>query len=361
MVARTASLIVRAIRLAPVLSCLFAGCTCSSGPVVSPTPTATPTSRATQPPPTVPHPTDTPVPPPPAATSTLPPAPNPEVTANAADSACGDYVAVLSGKKQDKALLENPAVRALAQQAPDLVKCGAVRLDSEALCMLLGSDPEQGLTKECVLMQELFHELRAYPKSHSFFMTETEWRGCHASPLAPICDALREALRSGDASKCALKADFRSVCRGMLTNLDEVQCGVVGPHVKRIMEARCRAAVTLDASVCHIEGADEKRTHGAKFDFKELFKGGEDECKQKTEERAFLGKGLNVLAESGPPRERELAKAALGQTDACAPYARAAMESCKGSSPGASVPAGTSPPAGNGPGSAPAGNQGNPN
>lgn len=363
MVSRTTTLIVCAIRLVPILSFGFAGCTCSGGPAVNPTPTVPPTSRAAAIPPTVPRPTETPVPAPPTApaeaTSTLPPAPNAGGTAGEASSACEGYVAVLSGKKQDKASMDNPTVRALAQQVPDLVSCGAVRLDSEALCMLLGTDPQQGQTQQCLTQQGLFHELRAYPKKPSFFMTESEWRGCQDSPLAPVCDTLRQALRSGDATKCALKDDFQSICRKQITDLNEAQCRIVGPWMKRVTEAKCRAMVTLDKAACQVEQADLKSGEFSK-DMPEFFKEAEGECKQKTEDRAFLGKGLNAIAESGPARERELAKAALGQADACAPFAQAAMDSCKGSGAGAPAPAGTSPPAGNEPGSTPAGNQGNP-
>ena len=328
MVSRTATRIVRAIRLVPVLSCMFAGCTCSSGPPVSPTPTVTPEPRATQTRSSVPHPTVTPVPPPPAApaaaTSTLPPKPNATATASAASSVCEGYVAVLSGKKQDKALLDNPAVQALAQQAPDLVKCGAVRLDSEALCMLLGSDAEKGRTKECLSMRAIFHELRTYPKGRSFYMLDSDWRDCHAGPFAPICDALREAMRSGDASKCVLTADFRSICRSVMADLKESQCRKMGPEIKRVMEARCRAHATVNASACHLEAAK-----GDLFEQRVRFlTEAEDECRRAVEERASMGKGLSALAESGSPDERELAKAALSQADACTLYARPVMDAC---------------------------------
>ncbi len=363
MVSRVASLIVRAIQIAPLVACLSASYSCSNMFGGSPTVTPTPTTRSTATRTKAPVPTDTPKPAAPEAAAPAPPTPNVEATASTARTACEGYVAVLSGKKQDKAALDDRAVQGLARQVPDLAACGAVARDSDELCMLLGPNAEQGQTKDCVLARELFHELRAYPNTHSFYMTEQEWSGCHGSPFAPICDALRQALRSGDANKCVLTADFQSICRKQLSELTESQCRAVGPAMKTAMETKCRAMVTVDKSVCHLKEADVK-----KFDFKgseDFFKESEAECKRKTEDRALLGKGLRALAESGPPREREFAKAALGQTDACATYAKAAMDSCAGGTLGTpvagtpglggAVPSGTSSPTGNSSGSAPGG------
>lgn len=360
MVSRTADLIVRAIRVAPLVGGLFAVCSCSNMLGGSPTVTPTPTTRSTATRTSVPPPTNTPKVSAPEVAPPVPPTPNVEATVSAGHTACEGYVALLSGSKQDKALLNTPEVQGLAKQVPDLVACGAVARDSDELCMLLGSDTEQGRTKDCVLAQGLFHELRAYPNTHSFYMPEVDWKGCHASPFAPICDALRQALRSGDASKCTLTGDFQSICRNQLPELNESQCRAVGPAMKKAMETKCRAMVALDKSLCHLSEAEVK-----KFAFQgaqDFFKGSEDECKQKTEDRALLGKGLKVLAQSGPPRERELAKAALGQADACASYAKAAMDSCtagNAGTPAAETPtpgaSETSPPTGGSAGAAPGG------
>lgn len=359
MVSRTATLIMRAIRMAPVVTCVFAGCTCSGGPGTTPPPTATAAPRATQTPVRVAPVTNTPV----AQaqpTATAPPTPNVEATRSAARPACEGYVAVLSGEKQDEALLNDPAVRALAPQVPDLVTCGAVRLDSEAHCMLLGSDREQNEIRACRQAQSLFHELRLHPKSPAFFMTDADWHACHDSPLAPVCDSLRDAFRSGDVSKCTLTQDFQAICRKQIPELNESQCRIVGPWMKRVTDAKCRAMVTLDTKACHAEQRDLKSGDLSK-QMPDFFKEAEDECRQKTEELAPLGKGLSGLAESGPPRERALAQATLGKADACAAYAQAAIEVCvQGSQaappeagtppPGAPVPAGTSQPTGNAPG-----------
>ena len=226
--------------------------------------------------------------------------------------------------------------------------------------MLLGSDREKGHTKECVQTVGLFHEVRAYPKGRSFYMIDTEWRGCQGSPYAPICEAFRDALRSGNASKCAFKADYAAVCHGLIPDLNKSQCTIVAPWIQRVTEAKCRAAISLDKSACRVDKSDLKSGELAKY-MPDFFKGAEDECTQKTEERAFLGKGLKVLAESGSPQQRELAKAALGQADACATYSKTAMATCMegppGAAPSSETPAPSEiPPAAKAPDSAAPGN-----
>jgi hypothetical protein len=59
----------------------------------------------------------------------------------------------------------------------------------------------------------------------------------------------------------------------------------------------------------------------------------EEACRRNIESRAFLAQGLKALAESGRLRERELARAALQQADACETYAQTALQSCTGATP----------------------------
>jgi hypothetical protein len=103
---------------------------------------------------------------------------------------------------------------------------------------------------------------------------------CRTDPkLAPFCDRLRQAARSGDPDECTGTGD---------------------------QESGCRAALLLDESRCG-------KTEG---------------CKKAIEANRVFSKGLKALAESGPPRERALAKAALGDADACTSFAEAAVGVC---------------------------------
>src|SRR5262249_42208398 len=156
-----------------VLTCVFVGCTGSSRAAAEPTPPATPINGAPQVPPVVPHPTDTAVAAPPSAPATPLPTPN----AGAANSACEGYVAVLSGKKQDKALLATPEVQKLAAGAQDLVACGAVMLDSDEFCKQLGKDK----VTTCRDRWSIFHELRAHPDGRGFIFTDFEYETCRTS------------------------------------------------------------------------------------------------------------------------------------------------------------------------------------
>jgi hypothetical protein len=296
----------------------------------------------------VPRQTDTPPPPPPAAVET-PPAPAPPPADAAVDpakrAACEGYVAILSGRKQDPAALDKPDLQAIA--TADLVMCGAVRSDSDVMCKRL-MPVEHGPSAACLQMQAIFHELRTYPGKHSFMFDDFDWNDCHGVPaLATYCDTLRAALRSGNASDCAQVGDGESICRAYMT-VDKSLCHVTG----KLAEVE-------------IELPDRKKGEPAKVKVKEAL---EEGCRQNIESRAFLAKGLKALAESGPARERELAKAALQQADACETYAQAALQSCTGIGPtqapgaadsnapapappaaGTPVSSGKSPPTGNPP------------
>ncbi len=209
------------------------------------------------------------------------PAPSPDPKAA---SSCEEYVAVLSGKKKDDALLADPKVRAFAARSFDLVACRAVATDSDAPCALI---PEQ--ESECRYLRSVLHELRTNPQGRSFMFPPAKYEMCQTDPeLKPFCDRLRDAARSGNPNECGGTGD---------------------------QEISCRAALTLDKSLC----AEAKDPDG---------------CKKAIEASELFGKGLKALAESGPARERALAKAALGEADACASFARAAVGSCPGPTAG---------------------------
>jgi hypothetical protein len=204
-------------------------------------------------------------------------------------------VAVLAGTKKNDAVLADPKLQELAARSFDLVVCRAVATDSDAPCALI---PDQ--KDECRILRSILHELRTNPKGRSFVFPDVKYEMCRTDPeLAPICDRLRDAARSGDPDKCAGIGDE---------------------------EASCRAMITLDASRCG-KGKD-------------LFG-----CRKVIEANQLFAKGLKGLAESGPARERAFAKAALGEADACKPFVQATMGSCPGPTPvtGASVTTTTVP------------------
>ena len=141
-------------------------------------------------------------------------------------SACERYVAAVSGRAK-LALLDDPEVGTLAAQAPgDLVMCGAVRSDSDALCERL-LPVEHGPGGACQHMRSIFHELRS-AGGRSFMFDDRDWEGCRVIPLFPaLCDSLRKAMRSADPRDCAATDGAESICR---------------------------AYIALDKSLCHAEG-----------------------------------------------------------------------------------------------------------
>jgi hypothetical protein len=189
-------------------------------------------------------------------------------------------VAVLSGKKKDDALLGDPKVKAVLARSFDLVACRAVAADSDEPCALVSEQRD-----ECRLLRGVFHELRANPQGRSYVFPDVKYEMCRSDPkLAPICDRLRDAARSGDPNECTGTGS---------------------------QETDCRAALKLDPSLC--EKAEDP-----------------DGCRKGIEFNRVFAPGLRALADSGPPREQALAKAALGDADACTPFAEAAVGSCTG-------------------------------
>jgi len=298
MITRTAKLSTRAIRLVPAVMCLFAGCTCSSKLWSNPTPS--PTVAA------APSPTKTALPPTPTSASQV--APTEAAPTNLPDAVdprravCERYVAVLSGRNKDAAAIDNPEVKALAMEAPDLVVCGAVATDSDELCTQF-LPPEHGPSMKCRYSRAIFHELRAYPHGNSFLISDVDLEEMAPLMTAAVWDTFRQAVRSGDSGQCTQTGDLESMCRAYLS-LDTSLCRVTGK--------------TGEVEITFPKGEGKGKLSTVL----------ENKCKREIADRAFLAKGLKDIAESGPASERVYAKAALGQTDACAPYAQAAMDAC---------------------------------
>ena len=248
--------------------------------------------------------------------------PTPDAAALAAQrSECERYMVVLSGRSADAKLMQEPRIREFAAAAPDLVTCGAVRKNSEDLCKTLlsgtGSDSTgsgfipEGPYKNCREQWATFNELRTHPEGRSFMFNDINLQGCRSvTEMAPLCDGIRAAMRSGDPQKCASLGKLESICR---------------------------AYVTLDTKLCKSGDPNDPYAKNAAAD-----------CVKKIQSKAVLAKGLKELAASGPPRERELAKAALGQADACASLEQEAVKACAAATPvpPPPPPAGTSPAAG---------------
>lgn len=206
------------------------------------------------------------------------PPPEPTPAANPATARCEEYIAVLSGKKKDDAMLKDPKVKAIVARSFDLVACRAVAADSDEPCALV---PDQ--KDECRLLRGVYHELRTNPQGRAFTFPDVKYEMCKSDrKLAPVCDRLRDAARSGDPNECAGTGS---------------------------QETDCRAAITLDESRC----AKAEDPHG---------------CRKGIEFNRVFAKGLQALAESGPEREQALAKAALGDADACTKFAQAALGFC---------------------------------
>jgi hypothetical protein len=281
---------------------LFSGCTCSEEEAPVAPPPAAPIAANT---PTAVVPTE------PSAAgaagqeSPVPPA-SPTMDSSAQRTVCDGYVAAIA--RQDAARLESPELRAFAVTAPDLVACAAVAADSDALCDKL-LPVETGPTMMCKHTRAIFHELRHHPNTRSFMFNEIDWKGCRGVPGVPatVCDGIRDALRAGNAEDCVKAGDGKSLCL---------------------------AYMAADASLCRVEGQlltaefkfpDPKEGEPAIIKIKDA---AEETCRKAIESRSFLSQGLQSLAASGPPRERALAKAALGDAAACSELAKSAVEAC---------------------------------
>lgn len=200
--------------------------------------------------------------------------------------ACDKYAEVLAGKKKGSAMLADPQLKLIALSAVDLAKCGAVAADSDELCKILSGQA----VDDCRATRAQFHELRTNPKGRAFLMTDIDYENCRKEKeTAPFCDGIREAARTGDPNKCP----------------------------KSFLEGFCRGIISLDKSQCVAAGKIEDKESGKAA------------CEKIIDRHQHMAKGLKELAAAGSPMEREMAKAALGQADACKPYEKDAIKTCE--------------------------------
>jgi hypothetical protein len=262
---------------------------------------------------------------------------SPDAARSKSAAQCEHDVGVLAGREKDPKLLKEPGIRSLAARAPDVVTCAAVRADSDDACGLL----EKEAGDSCLSTRAIFHELRAYPNGRSYLFDERKYRQCKQQGVqkggmpVQVCDALQKALRSGDPAQCVINADFAAVCReaaraGTLDKqLDKSRCDTDGPQIKQMLEAECRALVNLDASACETPGPRHEEMA--------------QQCRGNVDAGKKYGKGLKDLAESGSPRDQELAKAALDDPKACETFTKSAVDDCTAFT-AAAAGAGTAPP-----------------
>jgi len=250
-----------------------------------------------------------------ATTPTMPAGMTPAATTPAAtasptvDSAkralCERYAAAISGQAKERALLEKAEVKGLAQKVPDLAVCGAVTQDSDEACNVLEGD----MRFMCRSYRALLHEMRK-PQGRSYLFTDVHYELCKSvKEVAPFCDAVRAAFRSGDPNKCPTVAPVHNPVHPFMS---KASAGGPPPVVN------CRAYVSLDPSLCHGEGPDAKAMV--------------EECRRDLAHHADLAKGLKAMTKSESESEpmRALASAALGKGDACKPVVQAAVDVCMG-------------------------------
>jgi hypothetical protein len=231
-----------------------------------------------------------------------------------------DARALTSGDKGAKkpAGAADPATRTANA---DLVTCTAVLADSDEPCARLDEESADNCRRD----RAAFHEMRAYPNGPSFMLDDRKFEECKKNAaMAPVCEAVRKALRSGDPKQCVLNADFEALCRSD-ADLDATKCATEAPRLKALLEGQCRAMVTLDESACDVPGPRHE----------EMAK----QCRDDIKANKAYGKGLKQLAKSGAPREKELAKAALEEADACKTFTQSAVDACLEASPAAAAAA----------------------
>ena len=224
---------------------------------------------------------------------------------------CEKLAKVLAGKDKDPELLKRAGAPSETMRASnaDLVTCTAVLADSEEPCARLSEGDA-----DCRRDQAKFHELRAYPNGKGFMLDDRKFEECKKNTaMAPVCETVRKALRAGDPSQCVFTADFEAICRSA-EGMDPSKCATDGPQLKTMLEGHCRALVTLDESACDVPGPHQEQMT--------------QQCRDDIKASKPYGKGLKEMASSGSPREKELAKAALKDADACKAFTQSAVDAC---------------------------------
>ena len=225
---------------------------------------------------------------------------------------CERLARTLAGGDKDPELLKKADASAPATRTAnaDLATCSAVLADSDEPCTRLDKESADNCRRD----RALFHEMRAYPNGPSYMLDDRKFEECKQNAaMAPVCEGLRKAFRSGEPSDCVLNADFEAICRSD-SDLDASKCATEGPQLKALLEGQCRAMVTLDESACDVAGP--RHAEMAK------------QCRDDIKANKAYGKGLKQLAKSGAGREKELAKAALKETDACKAFNKSAVDAC---------------------------------
>lgn len=249
----------------------------------------------------------------------------PGATKKTVDSAerakCQSVAAAFGKRTANSALLGSPEARVLGMQNPQLVMCTAVLTDSDEPCKRY-LPVEHGPSNGCLQLRAIFHELRTYPGKPTYMFTDLDWQLCRNNPdFTEACDKLRAALRSGNEKECAGIGIGEPLCRAAFSG-DKAKCDL------KVVVAKSEVA-----------RPDPKQGEPKTLNVAEMIAG---DCHEKLETRAWLKDGLKQLAESAPPQERALARAALGQADACSELVDQAVARC---APGDKEPAGESTPA----------------
>jgi hypothetical protein len=238
--------------------------------------------------------------------------PSPIIQKGLSRANCERLAKVLAGKEKDPDLLKRAGepVGAARAASSDLVTCMAVLADSDEPCTRLGKEEADN----CRHDRATFHELRTYPNGKGFMLDERKYEECKQNAaLAPVCDTVRKALRSGDPNQCVLKADFEAICRSD-SGMDASKCATEAPQLKTMLEGHCRALVTLDEAACDVPGPHHEEMSR--------------QCRADVKAGQVYGKGLKELASSGTAREKELAKAALKDPSACKALTESAVDAC---------------------------------
>jgi hypothetical protein len=244
----------------------------------------------------------------------------PKAVGSAAPTKCQKIAEALGKRTADAALLNSADAHAVGLQNPELVMCSAVLTDSDEPCKrYLPSG--QGPSNACLQLRAIFHELKANPGKPTYMFTDFDWQLCRSNPdFTQTCDKLRAALRSGNEKDCAGIGIAEPLCRAAMSG-DKTKCDLkVAAAEGKVLSPDPQGKGPVTANVSEMIAQD---------------------CHEKLDTRLRLAGGLKKLAESGSPQEQPLARAALGEADACATLVKQATGRC----PGETGPAADSTPA----------------
>jgi hypothetical protein len=238
------------------------------------------------------------------------PAAEAEATPAAAAPAvtCDDYIAALMNKTSPVAA-SDPVLQPIADKVPNLVICGAVLSDSDAVCKQLHPAPA-----DCSTLWADFHALRNNAAARGYLLPDSEYEQCRQEKLMqPYCDGLRAATKAHDPSLCTAGG----------------------------LNTFCRALVSLDPATCDRLTLDDVKAFPQVDNPREGLKTLKEQCRAQVARYTRFAAGLPAMAASAQSPERELAKAAQGDAAACKPFAESALRVCRTlPTPAAAAPAG---------------------